>query len=421
MYMSFLINNKGDFLMKNLNEYNKICSLLKSITKMDVRLFNENGDLLLQFIDHTIPVALQNVDSGYDINATLKNNSTNSFYYYINPFGLEYIASGIWDDKSLRGSIIIGPFLSSIPNTFFISDIIAKNKLPVSERKQLQEFYTSLSVISSNDSNSMGDLLVNMCGHKHIDSQLITSDIIQPVLNREQIQTKIEETKDIIEHRYIFEKKLMNAITKGDKKQIDHISNEINSVLNISDRFPESPIRSAKNLSLVLNTLCRIATERAGVHPTYIHNISERFAILIERAPNLPHLKKLNMVIIHDYCNLVSVFSTRNYSSIVQKAVHYIHLNLENPLTLKEIAATLNVSPSHLSRKFKSETNKNIIDFINQKRIEEAKLYLQSEPISITDIAFLVGFNDINYFSRVFKKWTSLTPSQYIKSKHELE
>ena len=46
----------------------------------------------------------------------------------------------------------------------------------------------------------------------------------------------------------------------------------------------------------------------------------------------------------------------------------------------------------------------NIIDYINQKRIEEAKLYLQRGNISITEIAFMVGFNDLNYFSRVFLK-----------------
>ena len=57
----------------------------------------------------------------------------------------------------------------------------------------------------------------------------------------------------------------------------------------------------------------------------------------------------------------------------------------------------------------------NITEFINQKRIEEAKLYLKRGNISITDIAFMVGFNDLNYFSKVFKKLTSVTPSQYAK------
>ena len=273
----------------HLNDFNKICTLLKSVTKMDVRLMNQDGQALLQLVQHTLPAALQNVDNSHSINDTLKRNSNNSFYYYINSFGLEYIASGIWKDESFNGSILIGPFLSTIPDIAFISDIISKNKLPVSERKQLQEFYTSLSVISSNDSNSLGDLLVNMCRHQHIDSQLITSDIIKPELNIEHVKTNIAENKDIIESRYAYEKKLMNAITKINKDEIDSILRENNNIFNISDRIPESPIRSAKNLSLVLNTLCRVATERAEVHPIYIHNISEKFAILIERAPNLPY------------------------------------------------------------------------------------------------------------------------------------
>ena len=52
---------------------------------------------------------------------------------------------------------------------------------------------------------------------------------------------------------------------------------------------------------------------------------------------------------------------------------------------------------------------------INQKRIEEAKRYLERGNVSITEVALMVEFNDLNYFSRVFKKTTSLSPSQYSK------
>lgn len=414
------MKRKGDYMSEEselyYNDFNKKCNILNAITKMDVRLIDKEGNATLQLVNHHIPAVLQNFDNEYlTINETLRNNESNSYYYYVNSFGLEYIAAGIWKNSLLYGSVLIGPFISSIPSIGFISDILSKNKLPISERKQLEEFYTSLSVISSMDSNSIGDLLVNMCIHKHIDSQLITADIITPPLNKEQLKTNIAESKSMIEARYQFEKKLMDAISKGDKEEIARIANESNSLLHISDRIPESPIRSAKNITLVMNTVCRSAAERGGVHPIYIHTISEKFAILIERAPNLPHLKKLGIVMMNEYCEIVQTFSTRHYSSIVKKAVDYIHLHIENPLTLHEIAATIHVNPSHLSRKFKAETTMNIIDYINQKRVEEAKLYLQRGNVSITEIAFLVGFNDLNYFSRVFKKMTSFTPSQYIK------
>ena len=90
-------------------------------------------------------------------------------------------------------------------------------------------------------------------------------------------------------------------------------------------------------------------------------------------------------------------------------------MHLEEDLSLSIIADELYVNASHLSRKFKAETSKSIVDYINQKRIEEAKRYLERGNVSITEVALMVGFNDLNYFSRVFKKTTSLSPSQYSK------
>ena len=73
---------------------------------------------------------------------------------------------------------------------------------------------------------SIGDLLVHMCIHPHVDSQLITSDIVTPTQNKEQLKTTIAESKNIIEMRYTYEKQLTNAISRGDKEEIARISQE---------------------------------------------------------------------------------------------------------------------------------------------------------------------------------------------------
>lgn len=401
-----------------IDDLHKICNILNTITKMDVRFIDTDGHPILQLVTHNLPGVLKSFENDYlNINDILRNNAPNSYYYYINSYDLQYIAAGIWENGYFSGFISIGPFISNIPVTEFISSIIYKNNLPISERNTLQEFYKSLTMISSHDSNNIGDLLVNMCSHTHINSQLITSDIIRSILDKKDLKTDIAEGNSTIKFRYKQEKKLFNAIAKGDKDELNHISKEINSLLNIPDRIPESPIRSAKNLLFVLNTLCRIAAEKGGVHPLYIHNLSEKFAIIIERAENLPYLNELALIIINEYCDVVKIFSTSKYSSIVKEAVDYINLNLETNLTLNGIAAAIHVNSSHLSRKFKNDTNMTIINYINKKRVEKAKLYLQQDNISITDISLMVGFNDLNYFGRVFKKITSMTPSQYIKNR----
>ena len=207
----------------------------------------------------------------------------------------------------------------------------------------------------------------------------------------------------------------MDAMAKGDKAEVNSIINSMSGILEFSDRIPESPIRSSKNMAIVLNTLFRMAAERGGVHPVYLHNISERFAILIERTTNIPNLDKLILLMTNEYCDLVNTFATGHYSPIVKKTIDYILLNLGNSLTQSQIAEEIHVNPSYLSRKFKEEMGMNLTEFINQKRVDEAKLYLQRGNIAVTDIAFLVGFNDLNYFSKVFKKLTSVTPSQYAK------
>ena len=399
------------------DDFYRVCNLLFSLTNLDVKLIDQEENILFQLDSLTMPASLQKTDVKYFKMAdTLQKHSATSYYYHTNTYGLDYITVGIWRNTIYYGAIIVGPFVATIPDDAFISNVISKNNLPVSEHKPLLEFYKSLTIVNSSTANSIGATLVNLSNHTYLESQLITSSSLNPTRNKEKLKDRIVNSIDIIEFRYNREKVLMDAIARGDKEELTKLTGGLSDAY-LDKRIPESPIRGVKNLLLVLNTLCRIAAENGGVHPIYIHNISEKFAILIERAPNLPYLNDLNKMMIEEYCDLVSEYSTRKYSPIVKKAVNYIKLHFESPLTLQGIAETIHVNASHLSRKFKDDTGMSLIDFINLNRIEAAKVYLQNNTSSITEIAFIVGFNDVNYFSRVFKKMTGLTPSQY-RHKH---
>ena len=401
------------------NMMKKISQILHNITKMDTLFIGQDGNTFYHLMNHSIPAVLDYPDNAFaHINQILSHQSANNYYHYINTYDLEYMMVGIWRSSSFCGSMVVGPFISSMSIIDLIKDIISTNNLPIGERKQLEQFYQSLPVLSELEYKSLGELLVNLCGHDYIPSQQISTQTPKPSINHDRLRVSIEENKDIIESRYQTQNRLMDAMTKGDKAEVNNIVSSTLGILEFSDRIPESPIRSSKNMAFVMNTLYRVAAERGGVHPVYLHNISERFAILIERSTTLPNLKKLNVLMADEYCDLVNTFATGRYSPIVKKAVDYILLNLGSSLSLNTIANEIHVSPSHLSRKFKEETGMNLTEFINQKRVEEAKLYLQRGHISITDIAFLVGFNDLNYFSKVFKKHTSLTPSQYARRRN---
>lgn len=398
---------------RKFEHLSKMSQILNSTAKMDTILLNEDGSPLFKLINYPLPPVLNPPEDEYKhIIEMLSDKPANYCLHYINPYGLEYLAASIGNGASF---LLMGPFISSMFIIDHIKDIISGNNLPVGERKQLEQFYQSLPVLSEIEYKNLGDLLVNMCSHNYISPQFISSESAKPLLNRDQLKRSIEENKEIIESRYKMENRLMEAIARGDKAKVHELIGSMPGVIEFSDRIPESPIRSSKNVVFVLNTLFRTAAGRGGVHPVYLHNISERFAILIEKTTDMPNLNKLIMLMVHEYCDLVSTYSSGHYSPIVKEAVNYILLNLGNTLTLNEIAEKIHVNPSYLSRKFKEETSMNVSEFINQKRVDEAKLYLRRRNISITDVAFLVGFNDLNYFSKVFKKLTSLTPSQYAK------
>ncbi|MCR8658861.1 helix-turn-helix transcriptional regulator [Paenibacillus endoradicis] len=404
--------------MDNLYEdFHDTCALVQSVTKQDTRFIGLDGVVHFQLIQHSLPITIQHQVETYSaIAEVIQANPPQSYYYYTNSYGLEYIAVGYWRQEKLHGYFLVGPFLTNIPSSDWISQVIMINNLPISERNHLQAFYTSLLMISSSDSDQIGNLLVQLSLHPPIQSQLITAEVITAKLDKEQLKENIEEHQTIIEMRYKLEKQLMHLIENGDINKLQDLMKRTVNIFIMPDRIPESPLRSTKNIFFTLNTLCRIAAERGGLHPVYIHHISEKFSIMIERAPNLPHLNKLRLIILEEYCAAVNTYSTSMYGPIVKEAVAYIQFNLERELSLKGIASELHVNPAHLSRKFLQETNQTIIDFINQKRIEEAKQYLLTGTMSITEIALMVGYNDLNYFGRVFKKFTSQTPREFAKN-----
>ena len=403
----------------NYENFYKICNIVFSLTNLDVKLIDQEENILFQLDSIDIPASLPKTDmKNFNMVDTLQKHPPTSYYYHTNTFGLDYIAAAIWNNGKYYGAIIVGPFVETVPDHTFISEVILKNNLPVSEHTRLHEFYQSLPVVSNSKATSIGATLVNLNNNIYHNSQLITSSSLNPTQNKENLKERIVNKVDIIDYRYKMEKKLTDIIARGDKEEIKKFTGAINDPY-LEKRIPENPIRSVKNILIVLNTICRMAAKKGGVHEMYIHSISEKFAILIERAPNLPYLYELQNIMLEEYCDFVNEYSTQEYSSIVKKAVNYIKLHFESPLTLQEIAETIHVNASHLSRKFKTDTGMSIIDYINLNRIEAAKIYLKNNTASITEIAFIVGFNDVNYFSRVFKKALGLTPSQY-RRKHSI-
>ncbi|ALV22119.1 helix-turn-helix domain-containing protein [Carnobacterium antarcticum] len=354
------------------------------------------------------------MDTFLKVTEQLQKQKPNCCYFFNTSFGLEYSAIGLWEEEKFQGSIFVGPFLSNAPNLDFINRVISSNQLPLHSRKTLQDFYDSLIVVHPHELNHLNVLLTNLFSHPYVAPQLRSSDSLPSFSTKHEVLSKQEPTQQTIEARYKFENELMSVVAKGDGLLAIKIMDEHLELIDFSYRASDNPIRAYKNLLFSLNTLNRKAAEKGGVHPIYLHSISEKFAIMIERTKDLPTLYEIRRALLMEYSESVRTYSNPEYSDIVKRAIHYILLHIDYPLTLEEIAKKIYVNPAHLSRKFKSETHMTLTQYIHYKKIEEAKPYLEKGSLSITEIALLVGFNDSNYFGKVFKKVTGMTPSLFI-------
>ncbi len=118
-----------------------------------------------------------------------------------------------------------------------------------------------------------------------------------------------------------------------------------------------------------------------------------------------------NALVCNMLAELISVFSDTNEEKI--RIDRCITENLCNGINAASAAALLKIHPVHLNRLMKKYMHCTTSEYIMQKKIERAKLYLIETNMSVTDIAYTLGFFDSAHFSGKFKKLSGLTPTEY--------
>lgn len=94
----------------------------------------------------------------------------------------------------------------------------------------------------------------------------------------------------------------------------------------------------------------------------------------------------------------------------------YIDLHFKEPLTLEQLAEESHMNKYYLSHSFKREYGTSPINYMISRRIEESKYLLAETDLSMTQIAQLLGFSSLSYFSQVFRRTQSVSPLEYRQS-----
>lgn len=111
------------------------------------------------------------------------------------------------------------------------------------------------------------------------------------------------------------------------------------------------------------------------------------------------------------------IFDEEAPPTIADRIKQYLNAHLSEKITLDELAAMSFVSKSYLSKQFKQMTGKTIIEYLNEARIENAKLLLITTDKTVEEIAYEVGFDSPKYFFRIFKQQVGMTPLGFAQQK----
>ena len=101
--------------------------------------------------------------------------------------------------------------------------------------------------------------------------------------------------------------------------------------------------------------------------------------------------------------------------AFLTKAIDYIIQNLNDPqLSVDSVAALFNLSRMQFYRKIKALTGKSVVEFIKMVRMKQAIKLMDAHNLTLSEIAYEVGFNSASYFTRCFKEEYGKTPSEYL-------
>lgn len=331
-------------------------------------------------------------------------------YICCNEWGLHYFVYSILEDRN-DYIIILGPYFDKIPN---LHQLNKDYNLSVNEGALLNEYIGKIHVLTPEQMASIGNILQqfpNMMEKETNPHYLYQEKKEQDKRRKRETVLEDEET-ELVNLRYEIENEFMYAVEQGDKKLAKNLIGAHNPLFSFSERFPDQPLRRVKNLSIVRNTVLRIAAKNSKVPPILLHRLSEKYVFEIEKASQLEVLYEMNDRMIDEYCDLVLSHSLRSYSIMAKTVIEHLMSHFDQPLNKEELAKKCHTHPSHLSRKFKQETKMTISAYQQMLRINRAKQLLKKD-LSIEEIAWSVGYNDPSYFARVFKKETGLSPTEY--------
>lgn len=335
-------------------------------------------------------------------------------------------------DKSLYLFGIINTFMDVFSDSFKVISIPLRDKGVAFILRDIEDNEECINLISDK-CNYLQELLINCFGFT------VTIAVSSGGKGIMQLSEKFRECAEALERKFYLGNG--SVIFYNDLKAFFRF--EDYSVLEKYQKLLLEGIKTG-NESIVLKRINDIITYINGLDHinmeylknfywgiiTYINNIRLSVAVasnenkvegvniislynMISKSGNINELNDLLKEVSLSITAKINNYNKKSIKLILRNALDFIREHYNEQITLNDVAGHVYVSPSYLSRMFKKEFGKNFVDYLNGLRIERAKELLKDPKYKTYEVAEIVGIPDAHYFSRLFKKYEGVSPTEY--------
>ncbi|MBY0598584.1 helix-turn-helix domain-containing protein [Bacillus bingmayongensis] len=402
--------------MNNSVNVKELCHLIHQIFSIPIHFLSKNKDILYQSSCQGVCSPFFSSKKEQLMTLFHKDDPLNFPLIrandYLENFGLIHITG----HKSIEGTFIVGPSVYPKLTDKMVNNLLNKSNLTIRAQDALN-YYHSVPTVKK-------ITLIHICILLHYiiyNERLDVKSVWKRNKLLEEISYPIQNPKLYISSRrqnnsnyydITLEKRLFTAIKEGNKEK----------VIEYAYAFPQedavilsktSQLRQQKNNGIIAITLATRYAIDGNLPSEIAFSLSELYIQTIEQLDNMYSVNRLIEDALCTFADRVKEYNTHKYSKIIISCLDYISKNIYNEITLNNLAESVGVNPSYLSKLFKNEVGIPLSEYVQSERIDEAKKLLTLTTYSLSEICAWLNFNDQSYFIKVFKKFTNMTPRQY--------
>ena len=164
---------------------------------------------------------------------------------------------------------------------------------------------------------------------------------------------------------------------------------------------------------LIWNAVFAREIIRRGVAKKYLHPVYNKYYEKIIKTSELSALQDIELDMANTYLELLISDVEVKDNFIVNKILQYLHMNIESHVSLEDIATHLNITPQYAVSCFKKHMGISLMEYSKKIRVDRAKVLLMTTTKSILDISLVLGFYDQSHFTKTFKSFEGVSPSEF--------